>query len=394
MNGYQLRPKISAKLIAFLFTALLIVIQGILILSKPIAPIYDQTFIQFSFAKGYPTFEQGISSLLIVGFLNWVCHVDQVTLNSIVRVAAATGYTFSAGLLSWRLFTRNKTRWLYVPFLLLLPFSGFPFLWLSSELFAGTFIMLTFWSLFDEQPFLLTSIFLAFYTFAKPDLILSGAALGLFAVLSQKSRFKQKFIRIAVMLGTMLLILLPSILINGFGRPGDSDRSLISFSQHYASLVSQHQIGAGPDPWLNYGDYIKASFGDVHNMLDVVSNSPAKYIDFVFLSISQSVQNMVRTGLIVTLLFSIIGFWKWKGEEYRTVLLFFTVSLVPIVLLSYLHVRYQARFYPLLLITAFIAITQATKWRKLIMVAVLIAVVEFQLFFISSILLHGYWFPD
>ena len=127
---------------------------------------------------------------------------------------------------------------------------------------------------------------------------------------------------------------------------------------------------------------------------DVVKNSPAKYIDFVFLSISKSVQNMVRTGLIVTLLFSIIGFWKRKGEEYRTVLLLFSVSLVPIVLLSYLHVRYQARFYPLLLITAFIAMTQATKWRKLIMAAGLMAVVEFQLFYMSSIVLHGFWFPD
>jgi hypothetical protein len=382
------------RLIAFILTVGIILLQGVLIISNPVEPIYDQTFIGYSIAQGYPSFEGGISSYLLTGFINWLSNTDPVTLNSIIRLLVATLYTASAGLFSWSLLTRINAKWLYLPLILIVFLSGFPFLWLSTELLAGTFLFLSLWSILESRPFLLTFFFIALYSFAKPDLIISGVVLGLFVVLTQTGTVMQKFRWGLIAAGMMILFLLPIVLRSGIGALWDGNRSFISFSQHYASLVSWHQVGVAPEPWTHSDEYIRASFGDVHSVKQIILREPAKYVDFLFLSMSQSLRNMFATGFLITLSFSIFGFWRKRERFQGLILLVFGVSLLTITLFAYMHIRYQARFYPIMLVLALTAVPLTSKWQKILVLLGILALAGYLLLSMNTILACGYWFPD
>jgi hypothetical protein len=338
--------------------------------------------------------EGGISSHLIVGFINWLANTDQVTLNTIVRIFAETIYTASAGLFSWSFLTQKKAGWLYPPLIVIMFLSGFPFLWLSTELLAGTFLFLSLWSIMESRPLLLTSFFIALYSFAKPDLIISGAVLGLYIVFTQIGSVKQKFRWGLVVAGMIILFLLPIVLRSGISAIWHDNRSFVSFSQHYASLASRHQIGAAPEPWTHFDEYIQASFGDVQSVKQIILREPAKYVDFLFLSMSQSLQNMFATGFLFTLLFSIFVLWRDRERFQGLILLVFGVSLFTITLFAYMHIRYQARFFPIMLALALTAVPLITKWRKILLGLGILVFTGFLLLSTNSILVCGYWFPD
>jgi hypothetical protein len=387
-------PKMSERPIAILITIVIILFQGVLIVLKPVAPIYDQTFIGYSVTQGYPSMEAGISSLLIVGSIHWLTNTDLVTLNSIVRLLVATIYTASAGLFSWSFFTRNHAKWLYAPLMLIVFLSGFPFLWLSTELLAGAFLFLSLWSILESRPLLLTSFFIALYSFAKPDLIVSGAVLCLYVFLTQIGSAKQKLRGGLLIAGTMFLFLIPIVLYNGVSAIWHGNRSFFSFSQHYASLVSGHQIGFAPDPWANSADYVQASFGKVYSVRQVIESSPAKYVDFLFLSMSQSFRNLFATGFLFTLSFSIFGFWRRRDRFQGLILIIFGVSFLTITLFAYMHIRYQARFYPIMLALTLIAMPSTNKWQKILLVLGMLVFTGYLLLLTNGIFVHGYWFPD
>jgi hypothetical protein len=187
------------------------------------------------------------------------------------------------------------------------------------------------------------------------------------------------------------------VLRNGVTGIWQGNRSFISFSQHYANLVFGHQIASAPPPWTDYAKYVQATFGDVKSVKQIILRAPSQYMDFVFLSMSKSLQNMFATGFLITLSFSIFGFWKTRERFQGLILLVFGVSMVPTILLSYMHIRYQARFYPIMLALAMTATLLTNKWQKIILLVGILAAVVYLLFSLNAmnaIYPPGYWGID
>jgi len=386
----------GTQLLAALTATVLIALTGWRLVHTAIDPVWDQgALLPFAFRGGhYPAIDAGLSSQLVVGLLNLLKPYDPVSSNTLVRTVAAIAYMLSGALLSWSL-TKENTRWWSALFMLLLFTSRFPFLWLSSELFAGTFLMLVLWSVVAGLPFAATAIFIVLFSLAKPDLILSGMLVGVVLALDRESSLRTRLTRVAILASTLLLFLLPGIVQNGPSYLLPGRRTLVSFGQHYAAVVSRHQIASQPEPWTEWKQYFDSSFGDVRNVWEAIRSNPIGYEDFVFLSLSKSLRSMLRANLIPLIPAAIFCWSKLRQRKSKTVVVLLLIGLVPIVLLAFLHVRYQARFYPLALFVICKGMTGLRETRtKLLTAAYLVVLLALQVYQSLPVLSCGYWFPD
>ncbi|HLO15030.1 MAG TPA: hypothetical protein VK206_09380 [Anaerolineales bacterium] len=384
---------------AIVLTSLLIVFSSIHIYDSHAQPIYDQgVLIEFSFTTGYPGLEQGITSNLIIGLVNFFKSHDPLTSNALIRILAASLYLISSSLLAWALTKRYflGLEW-FTLFILLIFTSRFPFLWLSSELFAGTFLMLIMWSMINECPFAITAFFVALFSWAKPDLLIPGLAFGIVLALYDQKEFRNKILSVSMILLMIVAFVIPGLILKGTSFLELSNRSFQSFCQHYASMVSSHQIiRPVPDPWLECQTYTKSTFGNAQKVSEIIVGNGSKYMDFVFLSLSQSLQKMVVSNLIFLIPLAATGLWATQHKKINVAVIFlFFINFGLIIMLSYFHVRYQARYYPLALLMAFIGMSERKpKNIQLFLWGYLLALLFFQMYQSVPIVNIGYFFID
>jgi hypothetical protein len=385
---------------AFLFTALLIAFSNISINSSHAQPIYDQQLlIEFSFKTGYPRIEQGITSNLIVGLVNFIKPYEPLTSNALIRTLASFLYLISGSLLAWALTKRYflGLEW-FTLFILLLFTSRFPFLWLSSELFAGTFLILIMWSAINKYPFFITAFFVALLSWAKPDLLIPGFALGIVLALYNRKEFRKKIFSVSIILLMIGAFVIPGFILKGASFLELSDRSFVSFCQHYASMVSSHQIiRPVPDPWLECQTFIKPTFGNAQNIPEIIRGNVAAYMDFMFLSLSTSLRKMVASNLIFLIPLAVASFGTNQQNNNLKVgaIFVFIINFGLIIMLSYFHVRYQARYYPLALLIAIIGMSERkSTYFNLFLWGYLFALLIFQIYQSLPIVATGYFFID
>ncbi len=391
--------KYAQYALAILLTTFLIIFSGIRIYSSHEQPIFDQkALIYFSFAEGYPRLEQGITSTLIVGIVHYFKPYEPLSSNAIIRTLASCLYLASGSLLAWAL---KKRYYLGLPwfalFILLIFTSRFPFLWLSSELFAGAFLMLVMWSVINEYHFVLIAFFVALFSLAKPDLILPGLALGIILAVYDRKRFQNKILSVFLIMLIIAAFVLPGLMSEGPSYLQLSNRSFISFCQHYADVVSDHQIiRPVPNPWLECQTYVIAGFGNRHSILTIIKSNWARYMDFMFLSLSRSLRKMVASNLIFLMPLSIAALWKMQQKKIKVAMLsVFVINLGLITMLSYFHVRYQTRYYPPALLIALIGMNEIkSKNIKLFLWGYLIMLLVLQIYQSVSVVTTGYFFPD
>lgn len=404
------QPQRSSALVVFLITLLFVIVADIQILRNPLEPTNDQIYVASTFKQGYPDLASGITSHLIARSVNQVINadnVDRVKANTVNRVLAASVYLAAGGLLAWAAVKRNRVLGSTL-FLLFLLTSRYPFTWLSSELFAGAFLMLYLWSLLTKQAFALRIFLLTLFAFAKPDLLLPGIAVALYDAISHvesdgRTVIRMSVMRIAGVVAIFALFALPGLLRDGMiSSQGVGQRSLTSFSQHYAAVVQPHQIVPAPRPWAEEQIYIEGTFGSVSSVADAILAKPTLYMDFVFLSAATSVRNAIQNFMVLLLPLVLIYWSALQPKKLQWVIILLVITnLIPIMLLSFVHVRYMARFYPIALLVVFAGVFQdptntriQKQWQRYAVYGYLALLLILQLFQALEIFQAGYWFLD
>jgi hypothetical protein len=159
--------------------------------------------------------------------------------------------------------------------------------------------------------------------------------------------------------------------------------------------VYTHQISISLNPWFEWKTYLQAGFGDVDNIWMAIRSSPEKYMDFVFLTTALSLRKMGVSNLLYIIPWLVYGAFYKKLQYNKIVLILFSANLLPVILFSTLHVRYQARFYPLLLISGFTSISHSNNRKLQILFVIFLALLLLlQINQSIPIISDKYWFPD
>jgi len=354
-----LRAMVDRALVPGLL-ALLVVLASWLVVAHPTTAIWDQKALLASRFEGplYPSPARGFTSQLLVAIWHGLSPLSESSWNEQIKVLALALYAGAATLLASALLSR---RGLVAVFLLLLFASQYPLLWLSSELFTGALLCLALWARATARPSWLLGLLLALLGLAKPEVILVSLVLLVWWGAKRSSR-RDGIVLVACFAASTALLLAAGFLAEGLdyfhtytGKPGG--RSFASFRQHYAALVAPLQVlGSPPDPWIESSLYFDRIFPGAETMTDVVTGHFPRYVEFVALSCARGA---LRAGWVLNyaaLAVPLVAVGSRRAgritpftEHERTLLLSF-VGIVPFVLLSFPHVRYLARYYPLFLI--------------------------------------------
>jgi hypothetical protein len=244
--------------------------------------------------------------------------------------------------------------------------------------------MLFWWAYLSKKSPLVAGLFLALFAFAKPDLLLPGTLMALFLIYQNR---KNRPMIVGVTVSFLILLLIGSL-----GK--NYDRSYFSFCQHYAFLVYPHQLTQVGNRWDNCTAYLQAGFGQAKTIPQVILGNPANYMDFVFLSLSFSIRETLWALLfpliiIAVCLFSVV--WKYK-RDLSVFAALQTINIIPIIALSFLHQRYQARFYPLALVIIFTGM-ELSKGNTIIKVKLGITAILYVAIILWAVFsINGYWF--
>ncbi|MFC1960249.1 hypothetical protein ACFLYO_06030 [Chloroflexota bacterium] len=394
--------------VPLVLTAVFIIVAGMMIFNSRIEPIFDQYAAisgELSLAD-YPTYAQGVSVKVIFGLYNRIDYWNPISSNAHIRTIVMVVYLLSGLLLfSVRKSIRHKPA-LTTAMQVLLFTSLYAFLWTSHEVLAGAFLMLIFWSHVSGKPFVLTAFFLALFSLAKPDLALSGGLMGLYLVYEGGQTWRQRGIKFGIYAGVVLAFCLPGIISHGTGFFRTS-RSLASFFQHYAYIASQQAVEGAPNPWSDTAAYTAGVFGnDVNSLIDVIVNYPGEYLTFVLSSLSFTLKNLFLGKVLVLLPLLVFALYRllkrncYDDPKIRSTLilaLLVALGLVPITLMSVTHIRYLARFYPVVLFVIYTYLLQEEDkkiyWGSIgyLFVAVILQLPDFKAAFFGS---NGHWFPD
>lgn len=318
-----------------------------LIYFVPSRLFFDQDFVKYRFSwSRFPSFEEGIVSYLFVGIYNRLISPPVEQLNAHIKMLALIMYVTSSYLMARALLKEQKSLCLFT---IIIFSSALPFLWLSSELFAGALmalIMLGFVS--GWRPFLLCLV-IAVFGHVKPDLILISLAFMLYLLFTRCSGIAKRLMLLGAYVLLNALLIFPGLLLNGFQFK--VDRSFNSIAQHYGYLVEPHQIMPNaPGGFADGAAYMKAVFPKATNVKELVLNYPKKYYDYVILSLGHGFKRVLRL-FHVFLLFIPFIYQSAKRGTYRLEIIdkLFLISLigfVPLILFSFPTIRYMARYYP------------------------------------------------
>lgn len=385
----------SYVLIPLMVALALVTVCAWKLLHTRVLPSEDQlALVTYTFDAGYPTLEDGVSSFLISGAYHTIGSTDLSVADAHLRTFAMAVFFVAGTLLFWKLTSGNSLIAFFLA-LGLLCTSRISMLWLSSEVLAAAYVMLTLWSIVSHRPFALTSLFIVAFALAKPDLLSSGLIVGLFVAWSQNEEAARAR-RVAILLGMLALFLLPGFLYYGIAYIAPRGRALLSFSQHYAALVREHQLTPSrPNPWNQQYLYVNAVWGPVKSMSELIRTNPYRYMDFVFLSLAKSIRNLVPSNVMWLLPVAAFSLYFTDNKQYRNITLLYLTGLIPILLLSFLHIRYQARFYVLALAVIGLGVPYIAQHKQKVWIAgYLVVVLLWQSYQFLHVFPAGYWLPD
>jgi len=325
------------------------------ILANPKPAVWDEArLLESRFEAPYhPAPPYGMSAQLAVIAIRSIAPAQGPALHEWVRLAAMLFYVGAAAALAARWLT---SRALLAAFLAFLFASQYPLLWLSTELFAGGFLCLAILAYCAGWPRPVVGVLLALLALTKSELVLVAGAL-LLVWLPRASR-REALELAGSFAAALALLLLPGIALYGPGyltSYGETDRGFATFAQHFAALVAPFQLGASaPNPWLHPEPYVERVFPGARSMGDVVAQPGLAYLDFVALSLARGIRKAGWVLNWAALAVPILVIARRRAglslEVREKALLASFVGVLPFVLLSYPHIRYFARYYPLFLL--------------------------------------------
>lgn len=369
----------------------------IFVYSEP-AEVDQSVLVGMSF-PGWPKYEAGIVSQLIAAGYTGVFSIPEKLINNHIRIIALLVFTVPAFLLA-QLVLRNQ--WNQILFTAVLFSSRYPFLWLSSELFAAGFLFLTVFLVIKNAPVQWTVLALVLMSFSKPDLILIGLVfMGYLLWDEQYIGFRKKILGYFGLF--VFLLNIPGFFIHGLDHL-TGPKSFHTFSQHYAALVEKHQISSAPNPWRETEEYMQSVFPEASSVRDIILKYPSRYIDFVFLSLASGLKRalvLFHVFLVLIPVLLISAFTKkWRVGHLEKLFALSLIALIPFVVFSFPHIRYMARFYPVLMLIILVFYEQFSEEKagKFVVGTLLVGLSIQSVLLIQDILkldtLQRYWFPD
>lgn len=311
----------------------------------------DQSFIKNALDPfgPYPIFETGVLSNLLMKGIGAVFPLSIAHVNEVVRSLAAVFYASAAYLLFSEYIEKERNRLIAVA---LLFSSRLPLLWLSSELIAGGFLSMAIF-LHARGRFRAASAALGCFALCKPDLVLAGGAVlaaWLFYAKGNRRQLLWPFAFVIVALNA------GGVLAHGIAH-FQGNRSWMAFSQHYSFLFGRHQFDPAfaDETFGNWKRNVGAVFPGISSLGGVIVHHPMLYLDFLALGQVHFVKRLVALGNFLLLPMGLILFngryRKALTSERRLELLTASaaaacVGLLPITMISFVHVRYLAKFYP------------------------------------------------
>ena len=366
----------------------------------------DQNFIRGALDPfgPYPNFESGVLSNLLVKALGAVAPLTITHVNEVVRTLAAIFYASAVYLLFSQYIVREQNRLIAVTLFFT---SRLPLLWLSSELIAGGFLALAV-VLHARGRFRIASAALGCFALCKPDLVLAGGAVSLAWLWFAKGN------RRAVLWPFALVILVLNaggVLSHGLAH-FQGNRSWMAFSQHYSFLFGRHQFNPAfaDETFGNWERNVGAVFPGISSLGGVIVHHPMLYLDFLALGQVHLLKRLVALSSFLLLPLALLLFStryrKAFTKDTRIALLTASTAaaclgLVPITMISFVHIRYLAKFYPLVFVTCMAGLERAElsiRAKRLMQICVGLALVT-QIALIG-ILISGavngqnVWMPD
>ena len=377
----------------------LIVLAGIQIINSAVVPVADQKdFIGcriFTDWYGTINIERSISCAYILDLYNYIAPHEIIAYNAGLRVIAMICYLVSGSLLFWRL-TGPDNKAAYVLCMILLYTSRFVFLWYSIEVFTGAFLMLFLWSLLNNKSFVIHAIFIVLFSLTKPELLVLGLTIGLVLAFFNAGSYWERLKNSAVLVGVFVIILIPAFIESGVGCLSLGWRAIFSLGQHYAVLISPHQVvPVNADPWDEYQKYFSPIWGSTHSIKELIVSHRLLYWDFIWLSLGRTSLNWCSSNLIFLSPLALYSLCRPLNKKLTAVCMLFFLGLIPITLFSWMHVRYAARFYPLLLtMNVFALLALKQKKQSLWCTLWLLLICMWQLYTFMPMSQSGYFFPD
>lgn len=335
----------------------------------------------------YPTFDQEIVPQLLGAFLHLIGPQDPAGANTALRLVAALLYLVTAALLSTALLRSNPAR---AAMVLLLAASGYPFLWLSSELIAGALLCFAIWLVVTGRRPWLIGACLGLLALTKSELVVVSVVIGAICLLRRPEAARGLVVGFVVVVGVLVA---PGLAAHG--RAFFGDRAWFAFGQHYSALVANLQLGPHPDPWTDWPAYLAAKFPDAHSVLGVAHKYPNAYSSFVALSTVTGIWNAwTAFGLVLVAIAIRVALRSTGMRPVEKWLLAAMVVVIPQVLITFPHVRYMARLAPLVLMVP-LAEIEARRDRWAILMGLLLAGYAGLAFWDRMANMTGFgWFPD
>jgi hypothetical protein len=192
--------------------------------------------------------------------------------------------------------------------------------------------------------------------------------------------------------------LVPIFLQSGIQELVPARRSIITFAQHYSALFAPHQ--AVPVNETLWPELVKKIFlpvwGEDKSVWKAITGHARLYYDFIFLSLGRTILDFCRSNLIFLAPVAVYCLGITRQRMLKITSLLFLLNFIPIALIAFMHIRYAARFYPLLLFMILLGLPalQQNKRAWRIILAYLSLVALFQIYQFKAVFLSGYWVPD
>lgn len=371
-----------------------------LIIANPNLIQGDQNVINYHFSlSSYPVFTDGIVSISIPGIYNSIIHPSSNQIAIHIRILTMILYTASAYLMAKLILTKRR---MILLFMLFLFSSRFPMLWLSRELYIGVFLFLSVTAMVKRWNPFLTTVLIVLCGQTKPEMFVVSLMFMSYYLVQLWSQKKLCWKLIIMYIVLNFIIISPQIF--GITRAGENDRAFFSFGQHYAALFHQHQVSPLSDPFAQSVAYVRAVFPGAENMKDIISKYPSAYLDYVALSIFHGIKrSIVLFHFLLFSLFLIPYHWIKQNDYPDQLMKLVIISLIglgPMVLFSFPHIRYLARYYPLIILAVLSFVEKLNKQGKNIEVfnniIYLSLTVNLYIYFttLDGLSSGNYWFPD
>lgn len=360
------QPKTSPYLLLGILV-LTILISTAYILRDPGAPMahpMDQSFISAADLRigrsngnwffHYPNimYSGGISSSLIAGIYKLIIPTSPENINWHIRIFAMVTYLTSSYLLVLKLVRKLPLRLLA---LLTIASSAFQFIQPSSELFAGSLLMLFLYAILSRWPFIISSLLLALFGLSKVEMSVAALAMAVAWWIWEHRRGNHNSIQaIAFTALWMLLFLIPSFILQG-ANPQEMDRSMVAFRFTYAELFFPHQFRSAAAsiessiPLLQEG-LLKGS----NSVFAFIRNHPSRYYDYLAVSFFRGLGQTVQTFkfMLIPLALAMVQPSRRLRPLVVLILIGAAFTLIPAWLFVYVRIRYFAKLFPALIAIA------------------------------------------